>query len=89
MPPSVTSSFRIFIAIGVTDVIGSTPVTSTSDKLLDESQHGVELARKMLDLVLGNRDARQMRDPADGLGVNGHVQLTWGRVAHDAPAVRL
>ena len=29
-PPSVTPSSRFFIAIGVTEVIGSTPVTSTS-----------------------------------------------------------
>src|SRR5690606_29369628 len=29
--PSVTSSLRIFIAIGMTEVIGSTPETSTSD----------------------------------------------------------
>jgi hypothetical protein len=42
-------------------------------ELLDESQHGVELALKMLDLVLGNRDARKMRHPADSIGVNGHA----------------
>jgi hypothetical protein len=26
----------------------------------------------MLDLLVGHRDARQMRDSADSLGVNGH-----------------
>jgi hypothetical protein len=26
----------------------------------------------VLDLLLGNRDAREMRDAADGGGVNGH-----------------
>jgi hypothetical protein len=31
MPPSVTTSARCFIAMGVTEVIGSTPATSTSD----------------------------------------------------------
>jgi hypothetical protein len=30
MPPSVTTSARFFIAMGVTDVIGSTPSTFTS-----------------------------------------------------------
>ena len=30
MPPSVTASARLFIAIGVTEVIGATPATSTS-----------------------------------------------------------
>ena len=27
---------------------------------------------QVLDLVVGNRDPRQMRDTADGLGVNRH-----------------
>ena len=27
---------------------------------------------QVLDLLLGNRDARQMRDAADGGGVDGH-----------------
>src|SRR5262249_36571236 len=31
MPPSVTTSGRFFISIGMTEVIGSTPSTSTSD----------------------------------------------------------
>src|SRR5690606_39908541 len=30
LSPSVTTSWRLFISIGITDVIGSTPVTSTS-----------------------------------------------------------
>ncbi len=41
-------------------------------KLLDESQHGVELARKVLDLVFSHGDARKMRHPADGFSINGH-----------------
>jgi hypothetical protein len=41
-------------------------------KLLDECQDGVDLAAQMLNLVVGNRDPRQMRDTADGGGVNGH-----------------
>ena len=57
MPPSVTSSWRIFIAMGVTD----------------EGQHGIELTPEMLDLVPVNRDARKTRDPADSIGVNGHT----------------
>ena len=72
MPPSVTTSARFFISIGVTEVIGSTPSTFDLRQLLDEGQHGVELALEMLDLVLGDRDARQMRNTADGGGVDGH-----------------
>ena len=41
-------------------------------KLLDEGQHGIELALKVRNLILGNRNARQMRNPADSLGVNRH-----------------
>ncbi len=72
MPPSVTTSSRFFIAIGVTEVIGSTPVDVDLLQLLDEGQDGVELALQMLDLLLGDRDAGEMRDAADGGGVDGH-----------------
>src|SRR5208283_1606024 len=41
-------------------------------ELLDEGQNGIEFALKMLDLLVGHRDARQMRYAADSLGVNGH-----------------
>jgi hypothetical protein len=41
-------------------------------KLLDEGEHGVELTAQVLDLVIGNRYARQVRDAADGIGVYGH-----------------
>ena len=75
MPPSVTTSARFFIAIGVTEVIGSTPSTFDLLQLLDEGEHGVELALQMLDLALGDGDARQMRDAADGIGVDGHENL--------------
>ena len=75
MPPSVTLSSRIFIAIGVTDVIGSTPVDIDLAELLDEGQDGVELALKVFHLILGDRDPRQMRNAADGIGVDGHLQL--------------
>ncbi len=44
-------------------------------QLLDEGEHGVELAAQVLDLVLGDGDARQMRDAADGIGVDGHGAL--------------
>jgi hypothetical protein len=43
-------------------------------KLLDEGEHGIELAAQMFDLIIGNRDARQMRDAADGIGVDGHAK---------------
>ena len=72
MPPSVTTSARFFISIGVTEVIGSTPSTSTSDELLDEGQDGVELAPAGARLVVGDRDAREMRDAAHGVGIDGH-----------------
>ena len=84
-PPSVTTSGRFFITIGVTEVIGSTPVDIDLGKLLDERQDGVDLAPQMLDLVVGNRNPRQMRDAADGRGINGHRKpLKTGRGA--APA---
>ena len=41
-------------------------------ELLDKSEHGVELALEMLDLVLGYRYAGEVRDAADGIGVDGH-----------------
>ena len=74
MPPSVTSSARIFIAIGVTEVIGSTPLDVHLGQLLDEGQDGVELAPQMLDLIFGHGDAGEMRDAADGVGVDGHSE---------------
>ena len=79
MPPSVTTSARFFISIGVTEVIGSTPVDVDLGQLLDEGQDGVELALKVLDLLLGDRDAREMRDAADGSGVDGHCILVGPR----------
>jgi hypothetical protein len=44
-------------------------------KPLDESQHSIELAAKVLDLLVGDSDPRKMRDPADSIGVNGHAKL--------------
>ena len=44
-------------------------------QLLDEGQNGVELALEVLDLVLGDGDARQMGNAPDGGGVNGHAIL--------------
>jgi len=41
-------------------------------ELLDERQDGVELAPEVLHLLIGNRNARQMGDAADGLGIDGH-----------------
>ena len=79
MPPSVTTSSRFFIAIGVTEVIGSTPVDIHLGQLLDERQHGVELALQVLDLIVRDRDARQMRDAADGCGIDGHENLVFAQ----------
>src|SRR4051812_13873728 len=41
-------------------------------KLLDECEDRVELALEVLDLIVRNRDAGEMRDKADGGGVNRH-----------------
>ena len=60
------------MAIGVTEVIGSTPSTFDLRQLLDKGQHGVQLALQMRNLGLGYRDPRQMRDTADGVGIDGH-----------------
>lgn len=40
-------------------------------KLLDESQDGIEFATKAFHLAFGDGDPRQMRNAADGLGVDG------------------
>src|SRR3954451_22530540 len=41
-------------------------------ELLDESQDRVELTLEVLDLVLRNRDAGEMRDTADSSSVDRH-----------------
>src|SRR5580704_4032041 len=42
-------------------------------ELLDERQNGVELALQVLDLVVVDGDAREVRDAAHGRGVDGHA----------------
>ena len=81
LPPSVTTSSRIFIFIGVTEVIGSTPVDVDRLQLLDPGQDGVELALAVLDLVIRHGDAGEMRDAADGFGVDGHLGPRAPRIA--------
>src|SRR5262245_4919065 len=54
-------------------------------QLLDEGEDGVELALQGLDLLLGNRDAREMRDAADGIGVDGHCGGSCARAYSRAP----
>jgi hypothetical protein len=39
---------------------------------LDKGQHAIDFIAKMLDFFLRNCNAREVRDPADSLGVNGH-----------------
>ena len=75
MPPSVTTSARFFIAIGVTEVIGSTPSTLTSCNCSTKASMALSSPLQVLDLVLGDGNARQMRDAADGVGVDGHANL--------------
>jgi len=51
-------------------------------ELLDKSQHSIELTAQVLNLVVGDRYAREMRDPADPIGVNGHAKaLAFNRNA--------
>ncbi|HET9801253.1 MAG TPA: hypothetical protein VFP82_06160, partial [Chthoniobacterales bacterium] len=40
--------------------------------MLDKSEHGVELALEMFDFILGHGDAGEMRNAANGIGVDGH-----------------
>src|SRR5260370_10980070 len=44
-------------------------------QLLDEGENGVELASQVLDLVLGNSNARKLRDAANGIGIDRHAML--------------
>src|ERR1700687_6307432 len=41
-------------------------------QLLDEGQHRVQLALQMRNLCLSDRDPREMRDTANGGGIDGH-----------------
>ena len=78
LPPSVTLSCRFFIAIGVTDVIGSTPVDIDLVELLDETQNGVELAGHALRIGIRHGNAGKVRDALHGLEINGHAMPRMG-----------
>src|SRR6266851_7405813 len=41
-------------------------------ELLDEGQHRIQLALQMRNLCLSDRDPREMRDTANGGGIDGH-----------------
>src|SRR5215216_595659 len=43
-------------------------------KLLEEGENRVELALQVLDLVVGDFDAREVRDAAHGIGIDGHCE---------------
>ena len=58
------------------------PLDVDLGQLLDEGQDRVELAPQVLDLLLGDRDAGQMRDAADGGGVDGHPNFPADRIYH-------
>src|SRR5450756_867191 len=45
-------------------------------QLLDEGEHGVELGAQVLHLAIGDGDACQMRDAADGVGAVSYTHLT-------------
>src|SRR5215470_9102219 len=65
-------------------------------QLLDKGENGIELAAQMLNLVLGDRNARKLRDAAHGLGIDRHGNLLeptklgdpHSRAAFAAPTVR-
>ena len=50
----------------MTEVIGSTPSTSTAFERLDEGEDGVDLVLQMRRLRFAHADAREMRDAANG-----------------------
>ena len=75
MPPSVTTSSRFFIAIGVTEVIGSTPIDIDLGQLLDEGEDRVQLAAQMLHLAVGDSDTGQMGNSANGRRIDRHCRL--------------
>jgi len=52
-------------------------------QLLNEGENRVELATKILDFTLGDRDAGKMGDATDGVGIDGHRPLPY----RDARAV--
>ena len=72
MPPSVTTSSRQVSAIGVTEVIGSTPVDVDLVQLLHEAEDAGELRRQRLEVGLRHLDAREVRHPARGILVDRH-----------------
>src|SRR5215831_20442039 len=55
-------------------------------QLLHEGENGVEFAPQMLDLVLGNPNARKLRDAADGIGIDGHGMLQEPQGAYSRAA---
>ena len=81
MPPSVTTSVRFFICHRRHRGHRLDAVAIHFVELLDKGQDGVELALQMRDLVVGDGDARQMRDAADGGGVDGHGSPDGGAIA--------
>src|SRR5260370_5354628 len=64
-------------------------------ELLDEREDRVELGLQVLDFFVGDRDAGEMRDAADGRGVNGHggflsarMDPPWWRAPYSRDAFR-
>jgi hypothetical protein len=75
MLPSVTTSARRFSRIGVTLVIGSTPVTSTSFSCFHEAKDAGQLTAPARQVGLLHPDAGQLAHLAGGVDVNGHRAL--------------
>ena len=58
--------------LGITAVIGSTPVDVDLLQLLDPAEDVGQLGRERLDLGIADGDAGELGDMADGGGVDGH-----------------
>ena len=67
--------------MGVTEVIGSTPSTSTSLSCSTKDEDGVELALEVRHVLVRDRDARQMRDAPNRFLIDRHGSQPFLRVS--------
>ena len=73
--PSATTSSRIGSFIGMTEVIGSTPATSTALSASTKERIALISPCRCGSLGVADGDARQMRDAADGGLIDRHEKL--------------
>ena len=72
----MTTSSRIGSLIGMTEVIGSTPVDVDRLQRLDEGEDGVDLALQMRGFRVADGDVRETRNAANGGEIDGHRNST-------------